>query len=93
MNSVNVNVNYGGKIGTQTCYVKDFQNSLNYPIRNDVMPVFVKAFDPYSPYGNYVKFFNNFNSISTKSSITSNYILSSSDLKPSARYRPKFVDI
>ena len=89
--SINLNVNYGGKIGTQTSYIKDFQNSLNYPIRNDVMPVFVKAFDPYGPFGNYVKFFNNYTSISKKSSLTSNYI-SSSNLKPSSRYRPKFVD-
>ena len=91
MNSINVNVNYGGKVGTPTCYIKDFQNSLNYPIRNVVLPVFVKAFDPYGPYGNYIKFFNNYTSVSTKSSITGNYI-PSSNLKPSSRYRPKFID-
>ena len=89
--SINVNVNYGGKIGTQTSYIKDFQNSLNYPIRNPYLSLFVKAFEPYSPFGNYVKTFNNFNLISKKSSITGNYI-SSSNLKPSCRYRPKFVD-
>lgn len=88
---MSINVNYGGKTGTQTCYIKDFQNSLNYPLRNPYLPVYVKAFEPYSPFGNYVKIFNNFNSISSKSSITGNYI-SSSNTKPSSRYRPKFVD-
>ena len=89
---MSINVNYGGKTGSPTCYIKDFQNSLNYPIRNVQLPVYARAFVPYPPYGNYIKIFNNFNSISTKSSISGNYI-SSSNLKPYLRFRPKLVDI
>jgi hypothetical protein len=63
------NVNFGGKIASATGYVKQFQNILNYPIRNAMLPAYVKSYTPYPSLGNYIKDFNNYDRILVKSSI------------------------
>ena len=69
--NINSNTNYGGKISNKTGYIKDFVNSINYPIRNAYLPMFVKATTPYSPLGYFVKSFNNYDKIITLSSLSS----------------------
>jgi hypothetical protein len=70
--SSNANINVGGKIQNSTSYIKRFANSLNYPIRNAVLPIFAKAIAPYPSLGMInIKSFNNFDSTSQISSLTS----------------------
>ena len=66
---MNKNVNFGGKIATPTGYVKEFKDSLNYPLRNTMLPAYAKAYSPYPPLGNYIKTFNNYDRIILESSI------------------------
>jgi hypothetical protein len=63
------NVNFGGKIQSPTGYVKGFQNGLNYPLRNAMLPAYVKVYSPYPSLGNYIKYFNNYDRIIVQSSI------------------------
>lgn len=71
MSNTSANVNYGGKISNSTAYVKRLTNSLNYPIRNGYLPIFVKATAPYPSIGYYnIKSFNNFDSTSQVSSLS-----------------------
>jgi hypothetical protein len=73
MISASANINYGGKISNSTAYVKRLTNSLNYPIRNGYLPIFVKASSPYPSIGIYnIKSFNNFDSTSPLSSLSNN---------------------
>jgi hypothetical protein len=57
----NNNINYGGKKGTPTSYVKNFQDNLIYPLKTPYLQMFVKAAPPQESTGNYIKNFNNFN--------------------------------
>ena len=69
--TTSVNVNYGSKIANTTSYIKRFQNSLNYPIRNANLAIFVKATPPYPSLGYYnIKSFNNFDRTTLASSLT-----------------------
>jgi hypothetical protein len=71
MTNSSSNANYGGKISNRTSYIKDFANSINYPIRNAYLPIFVKATTPYSPLGTFIKSFNNYDKIIRLSSLSS----------------------
>jgi len=65
------NINFGGKITSPTGYVKGFQNSLNYPLRNAMLPGYTKSYLPYPSLGNYIKDFNNYDRIIVQSSLES----------------------
>ena len=70
--NTNTNINIGGKIQNSTSYIKRFANSLNYPIRNAVQPIFAKGISPYPSLGFInIKSFNNFDSTSQISALTS----------------------